>query len=172
MEQTDKERRDKIAQILREGITFSGQVGDYVIHGAIDELMKYFEGYKQLKAENEELKREKTIYENRPQTGVSFDGAIIEQQQIRIDQDIAAITQLKAEKEALEKAVNNILFIATECTGIPQYLSRAMDKIDSLLNSDNQKGMKRKDEFYWVKFFDTKFTEIGPRIERPKRKKK
>ena len=43
MEQTDKERRDKIAQILRDGITFSGQVGDYVIHGAIDELIKYNE---------------------------------------------------------------------------------------------------------------------------------
>lgn len=31
--------REKIAQILRENITFSGQVGDYVIHGAIDKLI-------------------------------------------------------------------------------------------------------------------------------------
>lgn len=31
--------REKIAQILRDNITFSGQVGDYVIHGAIDKLI-------------------------------------------------------------------------------------------------------------------------------------
>jgi uncharacterized membrane protein YraQ (UPF0718 family) len=36
----EPELRKRIAEILRNGITFSGQVGDYVIHGAIDELIK------------------------------------------------------------------------------------------------------------------------------------
>jgi hypothetical protein len=32
--------REQIAQILRDNITFSGQVGDYVIHGAIDKILE------------------------------------------------------------------------------------------------------------------------------------
>jgi len=32
--------RDRIGQILRDGITFSSQVNKYVVHGAIDELIK------------------------------------------------------------------------------------------------------------------------------------
>lgn len=35
------EERERVAQILRDGITYSGQVGDFVIHGAIDELIKW-----------------------------------------------------------------------------------------------------------------------------------
>lgn len=38
---TDKLKED-IAQILRDNITFSGQTGDYIIHGAIDKLIEYF----------------------------------------------------------------------------------------------------------------------------------
>lgn len=30
-----------IAQMLRDNITFSGQVGDYVIHGAIEKIKEY-----------------------------------------------------------------------------------------------------------------------------------
>lgn len=33
--------REHIAQILRDNITFSGQVGDYVIHGAIDKIIQW-----------------------------------------------------------------------------------------------------------------------------------
>lgn len=32
--------RKQIVKILEEGITFSGQAGGYVIHGAVDELVK------------------------------------------------------------------------------------------------------------------------------------
>jgi hypothetical protein len=32
--------REVIATILEDNITFSGQVGDYVIHGAIEEIFK------------------------------------------------------------------------------------------------------------------------------------
>lgn len=32
--------RKRIIEILEEGITFSGQTGDYIIHGAVDELVK------------------------------------------------------------------------------------------------------------------------------------
>ena len=34
---------DIIAQILRDNITFSGQIGTYVIHGAIEKIAEYFE---------------------------------------------------------------------------------------------------------------------------------
>lgn len=31
---------EQIAEILRDNITFSGQVGDYVIHGAIEKILE------------------------------------------------------------------------------------------------------------------------------------
>lgn len=34
--------RESIAAVLRDNITFSGQAGDYVIHGAIDKIIEYF----------------------------------------------------------------------------------------------------------------------------------
>ena len=33
--------REEVAKILRDNITFSGQVGDYIIHGAIDKLIEW-----------------------------------------------------------------------------------------------------------------------------------
>lgn len=41
-EKEEQELREQIAQILRDNITFSGQVGYYVIHGAIDKLIELF----------------------------------------------------------------------------------------------------------------------------------
>lgn len=35
-----KVNREKIAEILRDNITFSGQVGGYVIHGALRNEIK------------------------------------------------------------------------------------------------------------------------------------
>ena len=35
---TKEEYQNEAAKILRENITFSGQVGDYVIHGALEKL--------------------------------------------------------------------------------------------------------------------------------------
>lgn len=32
--------KNRVAQIMRDNITFSGQVGDYIIHGALDEIWK------------------------------------------------------------------------------------------------------------------------------------
>ena len=32
--------RESIVEILKDNITFSGQVGDYVIHGAIDKILE------------------------------------------------------------------------------------------------------------------------------------
>ena len=37
---TEKEFKERCAEILRKNITFSHQVGDYVIHGALDSLWK------------------------------------------------------------------------------------------------------------------------------------
>ena len=37
---TEKEFKERCAEILRKEITFSHQVGDYVIHGALDSLWK------------------------------------------------------------------------------------------------------------------------------------
>lgn len=37
-----EDEHEKIAQILRDNITFSGQVGDYVIHGAINKIIEHF----------------------------------------------------------------------------------------------------------------------------------
>lgn len=37
---TEKEFKNKCAEILHKNITFSHQVGDYVIHGALEELWK------------------------------------------------------------------------------------------------------------------------------------
>jgi len=44
LSEQDKQRIEKeaIAKILRDNITFSGQIGDYVIHGAIEKLQEYF----------------------------------------------------------------------------------------------------------------------------------
>lgn len=35
---TNEDTRKRIANIIRENITFSGQIGDYIIHGAIEKL--------------------------------------------------------------------------------------------------------------------------------------
>lgn len=37
---TEEEFKKRCAEILRNNITFAGQVGDYVIHGALAELWK------------------------------------------------------------------------------------------------------------------------------------
>ena len=35
---TEKQFKERCAEILRSRITFSGQLGDYIIHGALEEL--------------------------------------------------------------------------------------------------------------------------------------
>lgn len=35
---------EQIAKILRDNITFSGQTGDYVIHGAIEKILEWQRG--------------------------------------------------------------------------------------------------------------------------------
>lgn len=49
--ETPKER-GLIAKILRDNITFAGQIGDYVIHGAIDKIIEHFSS---LREQNTEL---------------------------------------------------------------------------------------------------------------------
>ena len=36
-----EEEREQLASILRDNITFSGQVGGYVIHGAIEKIIEW-----------------------------------------------------------------------------------------------------------------------------------
>lgn len=43
-----EDEHEKIAQILRDNITFSGQVGDYVIHGAINKIIEHFSDHSEL----------------------------------------------------------------------------------------------------------------------------
>ena len=42
---TTEESREEVAQILRDNITFSPQIGDYVIHGAIEKLIEWRRAY-------------------------------------------------------------------------------------------------------------------------------
>ncbi len=40
MQLTEEQYKERCAEILRDNITFSGQLGDYVIHGALEMLWK------------------------------------------------------------------------------------------------------------------------------------
>jgi len=51
--------RIEITKILRDNITYSGQIGDYVIHGAIDELMNYFKRKSEPEAVQKVLRNKK-----------------------------------------------------------------------------------------------------------------
>lgn len=42
---TAEESREEVAQILRDNITFSPQIGNYVIHGAIEKLLEWRRAY-------------------------------------------------------------------------------------------------------------------------------
>lgn len=46
--------REQVAKILQENITFSGQLGDYVIHGAIEKLLEWRKLYSD--QQNKELR--------------------------------------------------------------------------------------------------------------------
>ena len=43
--------KKQIAKILKENITFSGQLGDYVVHGAIDKIIELHESLLQTRSE-------------------------------------------------------------------------------------------------------------------------
>lgn len=49
---TETETRTKIASILRDGIHFSGQTDSYVVHGAIDNILKLIDEHSRARAES------------------------------------------------------------------------------------------------------------------------
>ena len=158
MEQTDKERRDKIAQILRDGITFSGQVGDYVIHGAIDELIKYNETqviplreqirdwekrYNDATERNIDLRErlEKVEKENEQLTQWHRDwvsGKWVKEQTANIDRLIKENERLRERLEKVEKALKearDVLVMASLIDKTSTCMD-AVNEIDQLLTKE------------------------------------
>lgn len=112
----DFELSEKIAQIIRDNNTFSGQVGDYVIHGAISEIIKLTQSQlSSLKKENEVInelysavcneleKVKKELDETRQAWKKDRDNLQVER--LRVEK---ANIDLKKENDDLEKMYRNL----------------------------------------------------------------